>query len=106
MTLTVVSTSTEVETRTRKVKVTSTVLVTKTSTSVVKGCTPVPKKREVSDSEVKEGMEKRVGEELDLEGRDGYEKKLGNVMRAAMGIWMLLGAYLELTGELGNKYRL
>jgi hypothetical protein len=62
------------------------VLVTKTSTSVVKGCTPVPRKKDVADSEVKEGMEKRGGEELDLEGRDGYEKRLGKVMRAAMRI--------------------
>jgi hypothetical protein len=72
------------------VRVTSTVLVTKTSTSVVKGCTPVPKKREVSDSEVEE----RGGEELDLEDRNddgGYERRLGKVMRVAMGIWMLLG---------------
>ena len=80
------STSTKVETRTSSVKVTSTVLVTKTSTSVVKGCTPVPRKKDVADSEVKEGMEKRGGEELDLEERDGYEKRLGKVMRAAMGI--------------------
>ena len=66
-------------------RVTSTVLVTKTSTSVVKGCTPVPKKREVSDSEVEE----RGGEELDLEDRNddgGYERRLGKVMRVAMGI--------------------
>jgi hypothetical protein len=78
------------------------VLVTETSTSIVKGCTPVPKRRDVADSEVEEGLEKRGG--VDLEGRDdgGYEKRLGKVMRVAMGIWMLLGTYLELTGERGN----
>jgi len=57
-----------------------------TSTSVVKGCTPAPKKRDV---EVEGELEKRGGEELevDLEGRDGgYEKRLGKVMRVAMGI--------------------
>jgi hypothetical protein len=85
-----VSTSTKVETSTSSIKVTSTVLVTKTSTSVVKGCTPVPKRRDVSDSEIEEGLEKRGVEEgdLDLEGGDdsGYEKRLGKVMRAAMRI--------------------
>jgi hypothetical protein len=69
------------------VRVTSTVLVTKTSTSVVKGCTPVPKKRDV---EAEGQLEKRGGEELevDLERRDdgGYERRLGKVMRVAMGI--------------------
>jgi hypothetical protein len=81
-----VSTSTKVETSTSSVKVTSTVLVTETSTSIVKGCTPVPKRRDVADSEVEEGLEKRGG--VDLEGRDdgGYEKRLGKVMRVAMGI--------------------
>lgn len=80
------STSTKVETSTSSVKVTSTVLVTETSTSIVKGCTPVPKRRDVADSEVEEGLEKRGG--VDLEGRDdgGYEKRLGKVMRVAMGI--------------------
>jgi hypothetical protein len=58
--------------------------------SIVNGCTPVPKKRDVADSEVENGLEKRGVEEgqLDLQGRDdgGYEKRLGKVMRVAMGV--------------------
>jgi hypothetical protein len=48
----------------------------------------VTKRREVADGEIDWELEKRGVEEVDLEGRNGggYERRLGKVMRIAMGI--------------------